>query len=194
MDPALALSTGLDAVSHAMEAVWNRRHTPVSDAAARVSLEMLVPALRTRFKAGDVDAAGRRQIGALYAGLAIGATRTALAHSISYPLTGRFGVPHGLACGFTLGEVARFNLREDPERLRMMADAFDCSLRRLPDTMNRWLRRLGVGKHVLPLVKGAKIADLAHEFINPARAGNNLRSATPDDAVRIVRRSLEALI
>ena len=193
MDPVLALSTALDAVSHAMEAVWNSRHTPVSDVAAKSALELLVEALRRRYRIGDVDGAGRRQMGAFYAGLAIASTRTGLAHSISYPLTGRFGVPHGFACSFTLGEVARFNLRGDLERLRVLADCFSCSLRQLPDVINGWLRGLGVGGHILPRLGRCALETLAQEFIDPTRAGNNVRPASADDAVRIVRRSLEAM-
>jgi alcohol dehydrogenase len=45
------------------------------------------------------------QKAACYAGLAIAETRTALAHAISYPITAKFGVPHGLACSFTLASI-----------------------------------------------------------------------------------------
>ena len=53
----------------------------------------------------------------LLSGLAISQTRTALAHSISYPLTTHFGLPHGFACSFTLPEILKFNAEEDDGRL-----------------------------------------------------------------------------
>jgi len=45
------------------------------------------------------------QIASVLAGLAISQTRTALAHGISYPVTSHLGVPHGLACSFTLPQL-----------------------------------------------------------------------------------------
>ena len=48
----------------------------------------------------------------LLGGMAISSTKTAIAHSISYPLTAQFGIPHGLACSFTLDALLRMNYRE----------------------------------------------------------------------------------
>ncbi len=53
----------------------------------------------------------------LFVGLAISNTKTALCHSISYPLTAVYGVPHGLACAFTMIAVLELNLNADDGRL-----------------------------------------------------------------------------
>jgi phosphonate metabolism-associated iron-containing alcohol dehydrogenase len=109
------LFPGLDTVSHALESLWNRNCTPVSRALALQSL-----ALSTQALAGAVDQpaniAHRRdmQSASLLSGMAISQTRTAIAHSISYPITTHFGVPHGLACSFTLPVLLRKNLDTMP--------------------------------------------------------------------------------
>ena len=54
----------------------------------------------------------------LLGGLAIASTKTTLSHSISYPITLRFGVLHGLACAFTIAQVLQFNAQTDDGRLR----------------------------------------------------------------------------
>ncbi|MCC5985555.1 MAG: phosphonoacetaldehyde reductase [Rhodobacteraceae bacterium] len=104
----LTVSTGLDAFSHALESLWNHHATPVSRlyavAAAREILTVL-PALASDL--GNPDLRSRMAQAALFAGIAFSGTRTAIAHSISYPITLSHGVIHGIACSFTLPAIAR---------------------------------------------------------------------------------------
>lgn len=99
----LTVSTGLDALSHSLESLWNRNANPVSaNHAVFAAREILahLPAL-----AGDLENLRLRRamsMAALFAGLAFSNTKTALAHSLSYPITLHHGVPHGLACSFSL--------------------------------------------------------------------------------------------
>lgn len=120
VDPALTLSLpadetlygALDAVSHALESLWNRRRTPVSEALAFQALQLALDALPALREDGqDLDARERMQTASLLSGMAISQTRTALAHAVSYPLTAAWGVPHGLACSFTLPWILRDNLQ-----------------------------------------------------------------------------------
>ncbi|WP_162251163.1 iron-containing alcohol dehydrogenase, partial [Rhizobium sp. Root482] len=59
----------------------------------------------------------------LLAGLCISHTRTALAHSMSYPITAHYGLPHGFACSFTLPALFDFNIEVDDGRLDALAQA-----------------------------------------------------------------------
>ena len=74
---------------------------------------------------GKGDTVERDQMAeaSLLAGLAISHTRTALCHSISYPLTAHFGIPHGLACAFTMPAVCKLNLTADDGRFTSLAQA-----------------------------------------------------------------------
>jgi phosphonate metabolism-associated iron-containing alcohol dehydrogenase len=118
LDPLLTVSlpadetlySGLDAISHALESLWNRNRTPVSTLFSVEALALASTALPAVLRdPSDVAARAAMQQASLLSGLAISQTRTAIAHSISYPLTIRFNVPHGLACSFTLGELLRLN-------------------------------------------------------------------------------------
>ena len=111
LDARLTLSLGeedtlypaLDAISHALESLWNKNCTPVSAAFAYQALALSNDALPSVLKEPTNHAHRQAlQTASVLAGLAISQTRTAIAHAISYPLTTHYQVPHGLACSFTL--------------------------------------------------------------------------------------------
>src|SRR6478672_4166477 len=119
----LTLFSALDTISHCMESIWNRGATAISDLFAVAGLTRIFATLDGVLE-NPADLRGRRtlQEAALFGGFAISSNATALAHSMSYPFTSRFGMPHGLACSFTLPEVMRFNGEQTPDRVRLIAD------------------------------------------------------------------------
>lgn len=104
----LTIQTGLDALSHSLESLWNRNANPVSMAhavtAARGVLSTL-PHLADDLL--NVELRERMARAATSAGFAFSNTKTAIAHSLSYPITLRHGVPHGIACSFSLPMIIR---------------------------------------------------------------------------------------
>jgi phosphonate metabolism-associated iron-containing alcohol dehydrogenase len=102
------ISTGLDALSHALESIWNINLNPVSAnfavSAAKSVMQHLVPLSKNL---DDLVLRTHMAEAATTAGLAFSNTRTALAHSLSYPVTLHHGVPHGVACSFMLPDVMR---------------------------------------------------------------------------------------
>jgi phosphonate metabolism-associated iron-containing alcohol dehydrogenase len=104
----LTIQTGLDALSHSLESLWNRNANPVSMAhaitAARAVLSTL-PLLVDDLRSADLRE--RMARAATLAGFAFSNTKTAIAHSLSYPITLRHGVPHGIACSFSLPMIIR---------------------------------------------------------------------------------------
>lgn len=111
MPRELTISTGLDALSHALESLWNVNANPISTnfavAAAREVLQCLGLLAKDL---GDSSLRSHMARAATMAGLAFSNTRTALAHSLSYPITLNYGVPHGIACSFTLPGVMRSSI------------------------------------------------------------------------------------
>ena len=133
MSRELTLATGLDALSHAMEAVWNRHHSTVSDALASQAISMIHQRLGQVLHApSDLEARRDMQAAATIAGLAMGTTQTALAHAISYQFTSQYGMPHGLACSFTLPEIACFNGELNADRLGPIAVGFAVGVDKTP--------------------------------------------------------------
>jgi len=153
VDPELArslpagptLAAGLDALSHALESIWNVNANPVSDthavAAARTVMATL-PALMQDL--GNPALRARQARAALQAGLAFSNTKTALAHSISYAMTLHHGLPHGIACSFTLPMVLQRAIGTDLARDSILGAIFDGPLERAPQSLADFLERLGV--------------------------------------------------
>ncbi|MFH1379107.1 MAG: iron-containing alcohol dehydrogenase [bacterium] len=110
----VSASSGLDVLSHAFEAYWNKRSTPFTDLyaveAIRIVFKKLVTACKGIGKKRS-HAVEQMCLAALYAGFSFSQTKTTGPHAVSYPLTTLFGIPHGLACSLTLAEFYRFNMR-----------------------------------------------------------------------------------
>jgi phosphonate metabolism-associated iron-containing alcohol dehydrogenase len=142
---SVTVQSGLDALSHALESIWNVNANPISDtlavAAAREVMATL-PALLDRPE--DRTLRARMALAALKAGLAFSNTKTALAHSISYEMTLRFGLPHGIACSFTLPMVLERAVGADPARDAVLAMVFDGDLKAAPRRLADFLARVGV--------------------------------------------------
>lgn len=110
-DPTLTLSvskditiqTGLDTLSHALESIWNKNANPITVDYAIKSSKLIMKYLP--LLVDDLDNLEyRTEIlkACMYAGLAFSNTQTAIAHGMSYYITANKGVPHGIACSFTL--------------------------------------------------------------------------------------------
>ena len=153
VDPVLTLSlpagptlaAGLDALSHALESIWNVNANPVSDGhavtAARTILATLPELMRDL---PNPELRARMSEAALSAGLAFSNTKTALAHSISYEMTLSHGLPHGIACSFTLPMVLRRALGADRGRDAVLARIFGDDLGDAPRVLAEFLEGLGV--------------------------------------------------
>ena len=142
---SVTVQSGLDALSHALESIWNVNANPLSDtyavAAAREVMATL-PALLGELSNRELRA--RMALAALKAGMAFSNTKTALAHSISYEMTLRFGLPHGIACSFTLPMVLERAAGADPARDAVLAQVFDGGLAGAPQRLREFLRAVGV--------------------------------------------------
>jgi len=95
----VAYSGALDALAHATESLWSLRSTASSRQLARDALPVLVAGLAAPL---DTSSRASLSVAATRAGLAIDQTRTTGGHAFAYPLTARFGVPHGVACALNL--------------------------------------------------------------------------------------------
>ena len=141
----LTIQTGLDALSHSLESLWNRNANPVSMAhavmAARGVLSTL-PLLANDLR--NADLRERMARAATLAGFAFSNTKTAIAHSLSYPITLRHGVPHGIACSFTLPMIVRSVAGEGGICGEGLAAIFGSDARSAAEQLASTLNRLGV--------------------------------------------------
>ncbi|MBV9521646.1 MAG: iron-containing alcohol dehydrogenase [Alphaproteobacteria bacterium] len=181
MPRALTISTALDALSHALESLWNRNANPVSTNHAIAAARLILADLPLAAAAPDrLDLRARLARAALLAGLAFSNTRTALAHALSYPLTLRHGVPHGIACSFTLPLVMRGALGIDRRCDAALAQIFDGEPAGGPDRLAAFLHALGVSTD--PVDHGAERAEW-EGLIDDAFAGARGRNYIGSEAI-----------
>ncbi|EJN00332.1 iron-containing alcohol dehydrogenase PsrA [Herbaspirillum sp. YR522] len=112
----ITLASGLDALSHALESIWNVNRNPVSSSLAATAARSIVATLPTLLRQPrELHLRERMAVAALQAGLAFSNTKTALAHSLSYDITLHHGVAHGIACSFSLPHVMQLAFGRDDQ-------------------------------------------------------------------------------
>lgn len=102
----ITLQTGLDALSHSMESIWNKNANPISTEHALYAINEIQNTLPVLIEnEDDVNLRERMMYASLKAGLAFSNTQTAVAHAISYELTLQKNITHGIACSITLPSI-----------------------------------------------------------------------------------------
>jgi len=188
LDPELTLglpeaetvASGLDALSQGLESIWNHNANPITIALATKTVRLALDALpRLLHEPRDIGLRTRMMEASLLSGLAISVTRTALAHSMSYPLTARYGLPHGVACSFMLPALLAYNASADDGRLARLATELGMEdWRELRDALRKLLLRVDMPKRLLAhLPNPADSFELVPQMLTPGRADNNLRAA-----------------
>lgn len=195
----MTLFTSLDSLSHAMEAIWNKKNNPISDvlASKAISLwrQIMVDSLYEKYSFKEYREKLLKV--SLFAGLAFSNTQTALAHSISYPFTSKLGMPHGLACSFTLPEILKFNFKSNRERIEIIIRSLGCSsLNAAVNTLYKIFKKIRVPDYLHTFVSG-KFKDISlsgNKYIEHSRSKNNINPISSDDIIEIIKLSLSHLL
>ena len=128
MPAAVTASTGLDALTHCIEAFANRQAHPLVDTWALEGIRRISRGLPTAHANGsDIDARTDVALGSLYGGMCLGPVNTAAVHALAYPLGSQFNVPHGVSNAVLLPHVLEFNLPAATERYAQIAGAMGVS-------------------------------------------------------------------
>ncbi len=106
----LTVSTALDALSHALEAYWSKRTNEIVRMYALMAIELIIKNLNNLIdNLNDLNLRTKIAQASLYAGLAFSNTKTTACHSISYTLTSKYNIPHGIATSMTLANFFNIN-------------------------------------------------------------------------------------
>jgi aldehyde dehydrogenase (NAD+) len=124
LPPGLTASTGMDAMTHAVEALQSLQREPIADGMAMQAIRLLHRYLPACTENGsDLAARGQVQIAATMAGWAFGNAMVGLVHAMAHSLGAVARIPHGIANGILLPHVMAFNLEDAPEGYAMAAEA-----------------------------------------------------------------------
>ncbi|MFI6505409.1 iron-containing alcohol dehydrogenase [Nonomuraea typhae] len=190
----VAAASALDAMGQAVESAWAVAATPESRDLAVQALETLTPVLGAATSRGTFTEPGLRTElarGAALAGAAINISRTTAAHALSYPLTARYGIAHGVAVGLHLRWLIGHNSAataadtrhpDGPEALRRIIDDSQRICREgagvpLETMIDRLLAMHGLDGLQIPRRQW-------HEDLSGGRAANNPRVVSHEDVLR----------
>lgn len=190
LPPRITAETGLDALSHAIEAYYCKFSTPVVDALAVKAIELVSDNLRKAVYDGkDPVARYNMMLANTLAGMAITQSDSCLAHVIGEAVGGVYNVGHGLSIALCLPATMEYNSMAAMEKFATIAELMDedaqhLTLRdaalRAPGTIRELIEDLG-----LPLgLRAIGVDDLAKvkELVNrPGWDGSSPRPAGPED-------------
>lgn len=175
MPTGITVSSALDAIAHAAESYWAKATNAVSRTLSLEAIRMLTKGLVQILNRGkNEEIRDQLSKGSMLAGLAFSNTRTTACHSILYPLTMQYHIPHGVAVSLLLGPVLELNGPAVREKERLM-DAFGVAT---PEELNQKIQNtLQYAGYPVTLhewgVKEEALSDLASRGMTKGRADNN---------------------
>lgn len=122
LPPHITAATGIDALTHAVEAFVGQWATPHTDSLALAAVGMVFQHLRTACRQGsDLEAREQMSLASTYAGMAFTRANVGYVHAIAHQFGGRYHTPHGLANAIVLPHVLKFSLPAATARLAQLA-------------------------------------------------------------------------
>jgi alcohol dehydrogenase len=129
---SLTAATGMDALTHAIEAYVSVAATPITDAVAIKAIELIQQHLRTVVKDGqNIEAREQMAYAQFMAGMAFNNASLGYVHAMAHQLGGFYDLPHGVCNAILLPHVQRYNAKVAPERLTDVAKAMGVDVSQL---------------------------------------------------------------
>lgn len=121
---AIVAATGVDALAHVVECYTSKKATMLSDTFALAGAKLIFGSIRRAYQnPEDLEAKSSMMLGAYYGGVAITASGTTAVHALSYPLGGKYHIPHGVSNAILFAHVMEYNLEACKEQLAGICDA-----------------------------------------------------------------------
>ncbi len=134
--PAITAATGLDALTHCLEAYTNKFSQPFIDMFAYEGMRLIAAHIETAVKDGsNIGAREKVAMGSLLGGFCLGPVNTAGVHALSYPLGSMFHLPHGLSNALLLPYVMEFNIPAATRKYAGVATALGCDKKATDEEM-----------------------------------------------------------
>jgi alcohol dehydrogenase len=197
LPPPITAQTGMDALTHALEAYTSNKANPLSDLVAEKAIALIGGSLKKAVQKGnDIKARENMLLGSLLAGLALANAGVTAVHAMAYPLGAFFNIPHGLANAVLLPYVLEFNRIGHPERFaRLGALLSGSSPSASPEQgakecirrIIRLSRAIGIPKNLAELkIPRKAIPEMAPAALKVARPiENNPRSISEEDIIAL---------
>ena len=198
MPPALTAATGMDALTHSVEAYMSTIATPVTDSAALMSMKLIGENLRQAVANGDnFEARNNMAYAQFLGGMAFNNASLGYVHAMAHQLGGFYDLPHGVCNAILLPHVQRFNLNANPQRLADIAVALGENIEGLSvrdaaekglDAIVKLSEDVGIPAGLTALnVKEKDFEVMAKNAMKDACMGTNPRIAKLEDVIQIFK-------
>ena len=196
MPKFLTAATGMDALTHAVEAYVSTAATPITDASAIKAIELIAQNLEKVVENGENrEARDAMQYGEYLAGMAFSNASLGYVHSMAHQLGGVYDLAHGLCNAILLPEVSRFNAKVSPERFVDIAKAMGVDVTGMSqeqaidagiEAIETLSRNVGTAQRLADLgVQQDKLAFMAQNALNDACSLTNPRQASLEEIIAI---------
>lgn len=160
MDPFLTACTGIDVLSHAMEAFVSNANSPVTDLNALEAIRLIRDHLMiTVYEPTNLKARSQVALASLYAGLAFSNASLGCVHSLAHSLGGFFDLPHGECNAILLPHVVDYNFKFADERYRIIAENLGIDTK----SSNSTQLKKALIKHLITFRRELGITAILHE-------------------------------
>ncbi|MXR89324.1 1,3-propanediol dehydrogenase [Klebsiella pneumoniae] len=197
---ALTAATGMDALTHAVEAYISKDANPVTDAAAMQAIRLIARNLRQAVALGsNLQARENMAYASLLAGMAFNNANLGYVHAMAHQLGGLYDMPHGVANAVLLPHVARYNLIANPEKFADIAELMGENITGLSTldaaekaiaAITRLSMDIGIPQHLRDLgVKEADFPYMAEMALKDGNAFSNPRKGNEQEIAAIFRQA-----
>jgi len=195
MPPHLTAATGMDALTHAIEAFVSTAATPVTDSAALHAIKLIANFLPRAVKDGhDREAREMMTYAEFLAGMAFNSASLGYVHAMAHQLGGYYDLPHGVCNAILLPHVQEFNAEAVPDRFVDIATALgvdtrDMTARQAAEAAVSTIRALSAEVGIpaslatFEIVKGDDFQTLADNAMKDACGATNPRQPTREEVV-----------
>jgi alcohol dehydrogenase len=199
--PALTAATGMDALTHAIEAYVSTIATPITDACAEKAIRLIAEWLRPAVALGsNIEARDRMCYAQFLAGMAFNNASLGHVHAMAHQLGGFYNLPHGFCNAILLPCVCDYNLIACPQRFADIADFMGVPTAGMSVTeagaagiaaIRELSASIGIPKGLAELnVKEQDLKTMAENAMKDACGFTNPRKATLDDIINIFKAAM----
>ena len=203
MPPSLTASTGMDALTHAMESLITKGATQFSDMFAMEAIRTIHKYLPIAYEHGDNLEAREKMAFAQYVvGMGFSNVGLGIVHSMAHPLGGRFDIAHGVANALLLATVMKYNA-ESPSKpkFRLIAECFGFDTKKLNDDdcvkkvvseVKKMSKKLNIPQTLTELgIKESDLDALSQDAYNDICTGGNPRETSVEDIKKLYKSLLK---
>ncbi len=187
--------TGMDALTHAIEAFTSVNSNIYTDSIAQNAIRIIIDNIGKAYEEGsDLSARENMMIGSMMAGIAFANAGVGAVHAFAYPLGGMFHIPHGLANSIMLPYILKYNIQGGSEKFKELARAFEVS-RNSPELVAKRITELNSLLNIPEKLSNVGVTKdyihtLAEQVVRIDRLlKNNPREVTLEDALDIYQKA-----